>query len=183
MPLTSDFNCLQDKQLAAPYAETSCTSKIHKVDENVAGMENLSQGTRLTSDGVPPNVHKGLNNVTVAKKITSDVSITKDNPLINKMSHWLKKRARKDKKLPLDRQIESLKEDGDLLRATERADIDISALKKCAPKEKELPLDHQIKSFKEDEELMGAIQRADADISALKKNLELFNRNCSILCP
>jgi hypothetical protein len=56
-------------------------------------------------------------------------------------------------------------------------------LKKRAPKEVELPLDHQIYSLKEDRDLMCAIERADADITALKESVELFNRNCSILCP
>lgn len=131
------------KELAARHAESTCTSKIHEVDEKEAGVGNLSKGTRLTSGGVPSNIHKGLRNVTVSKKIASASATVKDNPLIKRMSHWLKKGA---------------------------------------PKEVKLPVDHQIDSLEEERGLTCAIERADADITALKNSLELFNKNCSILC-
>lgn len=119
----------------ARHAETSCTSKICKVDENGAGVENLSKGTTLTSGGIPQNIHNGLQNVTVFEKITSKGSTVKDTPLAMKTTRWLKKPA---------------------------------------PKEEELTL--------EETDMMCAIERADEDLTDLKESLELFNKNCSILC-
>jgi hypothetical protein len=179
-------------------AETSCTSKIHKVDENEASVKNFSKRTTLTSYAVPPNVDEEVHYLAAPQKITSKPATVKGIPLTKKMSHWLKKRSLKKDKLSLDRQIDALKKDGDVICATEKKpslekdkltlDRQIDALKVggdviCAIEEKPSPLERQIDALRKERELMCALQRADADITTLKESVELFNRNCSILCP
>lgn len=40
------------------HAESSTIGKTRKADKNGAGMENLSEGTRIASDAVPSNAHE-----------------------------------------------------------------------------------------------------------------------------
>ncbi|XP_033610013.1 uncharacterized protein LOC117282834 [Cryptotermes secundus] len=131
-PTTSTQTLGKDaqKQLAAEDAETPCTSKIHNVDENEAEVENFSKGTEMTSDRVSRSIHKELHNLAVPKEIKSAITTMKDNPLIKKMSRCLKNGSPKEEELPADGQIDSLKEERDLMSALERADADLMALRK-----------------------------------------------------
>jgi hypothetical protein len=45
------------------HAESSSTSMISKVDKNEAGMENLSEGTRMSSDAALPKVYEVFHNI------------------------------------------------------------------------------------------------------------------------
>jgi hypothetical protein len=178
--MTCDVNCLQGKdvahnQLAAPSAETSCTRKIRTVDENEAGVQNLSKGIAFMSYPVPPIFDEELEDVAVSTTITSRTATVKRVSLSKKISRLLRKRSLKRTKLSSDRQIDALKEDGDVIYAIEET----SAVRN----EKLLSLDRQIDSLRKEREMTYELQGADADITALKDSLELFNRNSSILCP
>lgn len=77
-------------------AESSATIKINNIDTNYAEMENLSDGTRMTSDAVPSNVHEGFHNVTILKKMTSK------NATVTSLEK---------QKFSLNRQIDAFKEE------------------------------------------------------------------------
>lgn len=87
------------------YAESSTTSKTRKADENGAGMENLSEGTRMASDVIPSNSHEWsqCDEYSRKEKVAFKQATVTVGLLTKKPSHLSKQRFLEIQKLTLDR--------------------------------------------------------------------------------
>jgi chromosome segregation ATPase len=105
-------------------AETFCSHTKDEEDEGETGVEVLE--TKEDPDGASPPIQKELHELSEYPKELSETAAVRGGLLMKLMSHWLNKHSLK-KEIPLQREIEIMKEDLRILEAyiqvTEDRDI------------------------------------------------------------